>query len=83
MGTESFASRSDQRTAVKYPQVFDGDIVTPVMKGYKMMCCSCFAVHRIDFFIVPHGRGHKVKFRARADARATAAARRKRKLPSR
>lgn len=61
--------------AMKYTQQRDGDVVTPVMKGYKMMCCDCGLVHVLDFFVTHHGRGHKVKFRVRRHVRATAAAR--------
>lgn len=47
------------------------------MKGYRMMCCDCGLVHEIDFFVIKWGRGHKVKFIARRNNRATAAARRR------
>lgn len=62
---------------MRYKQQYSGDLVRPVMKGYKMRCCECGLVHVLDFFVVRWGRGHKVTFRARRDNRATAAIRRK------
>lgn len=62
---------------MKYKQQFDGDLVTPKMRGYKMKCCDCSLVHVLDFFVKHHGKGHKVQFRVRQDRRATAACRRK------
>lgn len=44
----------------------------PVRRDYKMRCCDCGLVHRMDFRIL---RG-RVQFRARRDNRATAAGRR-------
>jgi hypothetical protein len=58
---------------MKYSQVSDGDWVRPVMKKYRLACCDCGLVHRIDFKVQ---RGH-VLFRPTRDARATAAIRRK------
>jgi hypothetical protein len=67
-----------------YCKVTDGEVVHPCMKGYKMGCCDCGLVHRIDFFVIKHGRGHKVRLIATRDVRATAAVRReKRKRESR
>lgn len=37
---------------VVYTQVKDGDVVHPEMKGYKLCCCDCGAIHTLDFFIV-------------------------------
>lgn len=64
---------------MRYQQQFDGDMVRPVMKGYKMCCCHCCLIHVFDFFVVRSGRGHRVEFRVRQDKRATAAARRKKR----
>lgn len=36
----------------KYPQAQDGERITPVMKGYRMECCDCGLVHRIDFEVI-------------------------------
>ena len=62
---------------MRYRKQSDGDLVKPVMKGYKLRCCDCGLVHVLDFFVVRCGRGHIVKFRVWQDKRATAASRRK------
>lgn len=62
---------------MKYKQVYDTDIVKPVMKGYRMRCCDCGLIHVVDFYVIHHGRGHKILFKARRHERATAASRRK------
>lgn len=51
----------------------------PVKRGYKLACCDCGLVHRIDFAHIPYGRGRKIVFRAFRDERATAAVRREKK----
>ena len=53
-----------------------GQWVRPVRRGYKMACCDCGLVHRLDFRVVPYGSGHKVEMRAFRDTRATAMVRR-------
>jgi hypothetical protein len=60
---------------VRYEKPDAGEWVQPVRRGYKMRCCDCDLVHRMDFRIV-NGR---VQFRVFRDQRATAACRRKRK----
>ena len=32
-------------------QIEDGVWVSPIMKGYKLVCCDCGCTHRIDFKI--------------------------------
>jgi len=64
---------------MKYIYPEEGEWVKPIMKGYKMMCCDCGLVHKLDFKVIRWGRGHKVLFRAYRDNRATALARRYRK----
>lgn len=61
----------------RYPKIFDGEWVRPIMKGYRMRCCDCGLVHVLDFKIIPYGKGRKIKFRAYRDERSTAACRRK------
>lgn len=73
----------------KYPRVKDGDVIFPDMDGYKMACCDCGLVHRVDFEVVkqklnlPTGeflykpvRGYRVSMKVARDNRATAAMRR-------
>lgn len=50
----------------------EGEWVQPVPKGYKMQCCDCGLVHRLDFRI-HEGR---VQFRVFRDNRATGQIRR-------
>jgi hypothetical protein len=64
---------------MKYKEESPGVWIRPVKKGYKMMCCDCGLVHKIDFGHIKYGNGRKVVFRCWRDNRATAAARRKKK----
>lgn len=36
----------------KYEEPPEGEWVQPVEEGYKMACCSCGKVHKIDFRVV-------------------------------
>lgn len=60
----------------RYDKPKAGEWVRPVRRGYKMACCDCGLVHRLDFKVVPYGRGHKVMFRVFRDNRSTAMVRR-------
>lgn len=53
-----------------------GEWIRPVKRGYKLCCCDCGLVHKIDFRHVKWGRGRKIQFRCFRDERATAAVRR-------
>lgn len=64
---------------MKYQAVKDGEWVEPIMNGYKIACCDCSLVHRIDLKVIKSGRGHAVQYRAFRDNRSTAAMRRKSK----
>ena len=55
--------------------------VTPRRKSYKMMCCDCGLVHRLDFRLIREGQHRVIQFRAHRDNRATGQARRWRKSP--
>jgi hypothetical protein len=58
---------------VRYGQVFDGEWIEPKpQQGYKMACCDCGLVHRLNFDVVDG----KVQFQAFRDNRATAQRRR-------
>lgn len=56
----------------RYHRPRRGEWVQPIRRGYKMACCDCGLVHRLDFRVV-NGR---VQFRVFRDNRATAAKRR-------
>ena len=34
------------------PTLQDGEWVTPIMRGYRLVCCACGVVHRLNFRIV-------------------------------
>lgn len=69
--------RSGAGRKVKYDSLESNEWIRPVRRGYKLACCDCGLVHRVDFKHVPWGRGQEILFRVRHDARATAARRRK------
>lgn len=51
--------------------------VRPIMQGYKMACCDCGLVHRLDFRVVQGEHGaDRVEFRVRRDNRSTGQVRR-------
>lgn len=55
-----------------YEKIKAGEWLRPKRRGYKMQCCDCGLVHRLDFRV----RGGRAEFRAYRDNRATAAIRR-------
>lgn len=57
---------------MRYAEPKAGEWVQPKRKGYKMRCCDCGLVHKLDFRIVK-GR---IQFRAFRDQRSTGAVRR-------
>ncbi len=57
---------------MKYEQPKSGQWVQPIKSGYKLACCDCGLVHRVDFRIY---RG-RVQFRVFRDERATGQVRR-------
>jgi hypothetical protein len=56
-----------------YTRPAAGEWVQPIRRGYKLMCCDCGLVHRMDFRV--HRR--RVQFRAWRDERATGQQRRR------
>lgn len=56
-----------------YTKPAAGEWVQPIRRGYKLACCECSLVHRMDFRI---HRG-RVQFRAFRDERATGQRRRR------
>ena len=63
---------------MKYVLQKDGDWIQPIRKGYKVACCDCGLVHKIDIRV----RGSKIQYRATRDKRATGQFRRKLKRDS-
>ena len=62
----------------KYEEPVEGEWVQPEEIGYKMACCSCGLVHRMDFRVVD-GRAQFRVFRA---PRSTGQVRRHMKIAS-
>lgn len=60
----------------KYYQVTAGEWVQPIRKGYKLACCDCGLVHRVNFKIVKRGKINKIQFQAFRDEKASASLRR-------
>lgn len=59
----------------RFPLLEDGDWVRPHPKDYKIACCDCGLVHKLQFKI----KKDRVYFRAFRDNRATANVRRARR----
>ena len=49
---------------MKYHKVQDGEVVQPKMRGYRMKCCDCGLVHRMNFWVVLNARRTAVQFQA-------------------
>jgi hypothetical protein len=61
----------------RYPVVKSGEWVQPVRRGYKMACCDCGLVHKMNFRLIKYKSGISfIQFQAFRDERATAAKRR-------
>ena len=54
----------------KYIEPKEGEWVRPIRKGYKMACCDCGLVHKLDFSLMGKIRKYII-FRAFRDDRAT------------
>ena len=70
-------ARPNKPRASPYVQIYEGEWIEPVKRGFIHACCECSLVHVTDYKI-EGGRGSagRVKFRLRVDRRRTAAARR-------
>jgi len=42
---------------MKYINHKAGEWIRPIRNGYKMACCDCGLVHRLDFKHIPWGGG--------------------------
>jgi hypothetical protein len=60
---------------MKYEEVKEDEWVRPIIEGYKMSCCDCGLVHKLDFKI----EDGRIWLKATRDYRATAAVRREMK----
>jgi hypothetical protein len=57
---------------MEYAEPSAGEWVRPVMDGYKVACCDCGLVHRVDFRVITD----VVEFRVSPLPRSTAMTRR-------
>ena len=55
-----------------YQTVIEGEWVQPIRKNYKMACCDCHLVHKINFRI----KNGKIQLQAFRDDRSTGQLRR-------
>lgn len=66
--------------SIKYRKAKDGEWIAP-MKDYRLACCDCGLVHKIEFALEPIGKRRKrIVFRAWRDNRATAQIRRHKQM---
>jgi hypothetical protein len=49
---------------MSYKHVQAGEWIAPVRKGYKLQCCDCGLIHRVDFRLMKRGKGRVIIFRA-------------------
>ncbi len=63
----------------QYYDIQHGEWISPTRNSYKLKCCDCGLVHRINFRLIRlflKGRGKTIQFQMFRDNRATAAVRR-------
>ena len=63
---------------LKYKQIKTDEWIRPDGRCFKLACCDCGLVHRLQFRLVKNGRRNekKIQFRLERDERATGAMRR-------
>ena len=59
---------------IAYQQVIEGEWFTPRKRGWRMACCHCGLVHRVNFRVNAHGQ---VQMQVYIDGPATGGKRRK------
>ena len=67
--------------APRFKKIADGEVVQPSLKNYRMQCCDCGLVHRLDFWLVTKGNRWAIQFTAKRLVGLTKAARRSRPVP--
>ena len=68
-----------ERIKSAYYEPEPGEWIMPNMQDYKLACCDCGLVHRINLKVVRRPGGYRVKWQIFRDNRATAMMRRWRK----
>lgn len=62
---------------MKYYEQVEGEWISPVHRNYKLACCDCGLVHKVDFQVSFSKSGKpSVHYRVFRDEKATAAMRR-------
>lgn len=61
----------------KRPQVYDGEWIRPIRKGYQVECCDCGLVHSFNFELIKKGNGKIIIFQAFREDKETKAIRKK------
>ena len=61
---------------LRYKSVKDGEWQQPIKRGYKMVCCDCGLVHRMQFRVF----GGRVQLRGWRMVRETAQYRKQRRI---
>lgn len=51
---------------MRYKQAKDGEWIQPRRRGYRLKCCDCGLVHRINFRLTSRGSIQFQAFRLRA-----------------
>ncbi len=64
---------------MRYKQGYDGDMIRPRRRGYRMKCCDCGLVHIMNFYYEKKGKRIYIIFSPRRDKKATSKARRTKK----
>ena len=56
---------------MKFKSVKSGEWQQPIRRGYKLACCDCGLVHRLNFRLVKRGNRTWIQFQAFRDGRIT------------
>lgn len=54
------------KTTLAFPVVEPGEWVQPVRRGYRLQCCDCGLMHRLNFRLIRYAGGtrHTIQFQA-------------------
>ena len=49
---------------MRYEYAKEGEWIQPIRKGYRLKCCKCGVIHKLDFRLVKEGKKNYIQFRA-------------------
>jgi len=49
---------------MKFEQQKDGDWIRPIRRGYKIRCCKCGLIHRLNYKLKKEGKRNVIMFQA-------------------